>query len=108
MLEPRRLHCHCERSEAIPSVWHEIATGAARPRNDSLLSREGANLRKAGGVRELPAEDQDARAKALLSLTGEVAAVVHLDDDTRAAVEEGLAQAERGEFVPDEGRSRSG
>jgi len=26
----------------------------------------------------------------------------HLDDETRAAVEEGLAQAERGEFVPDE------
>ncbi|MGP0095057.1 MAG: hypothetical protein ACLPKB_34660 [Xanthobacteraceae bacterium] len=53
-------------------------------------------------VRELSAEDQDALAKALLSLTGEEVAVVHLDDETRAAVEEGLAQAERGEFVPDE------
>jgi predicted transcriptional regulator len=53
-------------------------------------------------VRELPAEDQDALAKALLSLTGEEAAVVHLDDETGAAVEEGLAQAERGEFAPDE------
>jgi predicted transcriptional regulator len=28
--------------------------------------------------------------------------VVHLDDEPRAAVLEGLAQAERGEFVPDE------
>lgn len=53
-------------------------------------------------IRELPDEDQDALAKALLSITGEETAIVHLDDDTRAAVEEGLAQAERGEFAPDE------
>jgi predicted transcriptional regulator len=53
-------------------------------------------------VRELPAEDQDALAKALLSLTGEETAVVHLDAETRVAVEEGLAQAERGEFIPDD------
>jgi hypothetical protein len=53
-------------------------------------------------VRELPAKDQDALANALLSITGEETAVVHLDDGTRAAVEEGLAQAERGELVPDE------
>ncbi len=53
-------------------------------------------------VRELPDQDQDALAKALLSITGEDTAVVHLDDETRAAVDEGLAQAERGEFVPDE------
>ena len=53
-------------------------------------------------VRELPAEDQDALAVALLSLAGETTAVVELDEDTRAAVEEGLAQARRGEFVSDE------
>ena len=53
-------------------------------------------------VRELPDQDQDALAKALLSMTGEDTALVHLDDDTRAAVEEGLAEAERGEFVSDE------
>jgi hypothetical protein len=53
-------------------------------------------------VRELPEEDQDALAIALLSLTSEEAAVVHLDAETRAAVEQGLAQAERGEFVPDD------
>jgi predicted transcriptional regulator len=53
-------------------------------------------------VRELPAKDQDALASALLSITGEETAVVRLDDETRAAIEEGLAQAERGEFVPDE------
>lgn len=53
-------------------------------------------------VRDLPAEDQDALANALHSLTGENVEVVKLDDETRAAVEEGLAQADRGEFVPDE------
>jgi hypothetical protein len=53
-------------------------------------------------VRELPSEEQDALANALLSLTGEETAVVHLDTETRAAIEEGLAQAERGEFVPDD------
>jgi predicted transcriptional regulator len=53
-------------------------------------------------VCDLPADDQDALASAILSITGEDMAVVHLDAETRAAVEEGLAQAERGEFVPDE------
>jgi predicted transcriptional regulator len=53
-------------------------------------------------IRELPASDQDALANALLSITGEETAVVHLDDETRVAIEEGLAQAERGNFVPDE------
>lgn len=53
-------------------------------------------------VRQLPAEDQDALASALLSIAGEATDVVHLDDETRAAIEEGLAQAGRGEFVSDE------
>jgi hypothetical protein len=53
-------------------------------------------------VRDLPADDQDALASAILSITGEDMAVVHLDAETRAAVEEGLGQVERGEFVPDE------
>jgi predicted transcriptional regulator len=53
-------------------------------------------------VRELPAEDQDTIATAVLSLVGEDTPVVHLDEETRAAVLDGLAQAERGEFVPDE------
>ena len=52
-------------------------------------------------ARELPAHDQDALANAILSITGETTALIELDDETRAAVEEGLAQAERGEFVPD-------
>jgi predicted transcriptional regulator len=53
-------------------------------------------------VRELPAEDQDTFAVALLSMAGEDTPIVHLDHETRAAVREGLAQAERGEFVADE------
>ena len=53
-------------------------------------------------VRELPPKEQDALANALLSLTGEETAVIHLDPETRMAIEEGLAQAERGEFVSDD------
>ena len=53
-------------------------------------------------VREFPDEDQDAFAAALLSMAGEEPPVVHLSDKTRTAVRDGLAQAERGEFVPDE------
>jgi predicted transcriptional regulator len=52
-------------------------------------------------VRELPAEDQDAVAVAVLSMAEETR-VVALDDETRAAIREGLEQARRGEFVPDE------
>jgi predicted transcriptional regulator len=57
-------------------------------------------------VREVPAKDQDALASALLSIAGEETAVVRLDNETRAAIEEGLVQAERGEFVPEEVSSR--
>ncbi|HKO09565.1 MAG TPA: hypothetical protein VJ487_17820 [Alphaproteobacteria bacterium] len=53
-------------------------------------------------VRQFPAEDQDALANALLAIAGEETPVVHLDEATRAAVEEGLRQGERGEFVADE------
>jgi predicted transcriptional regulator len=53
-------------------------------------------------MRELPAQDQDALANALLSLAGEPTPVVSLDDDTRAAIAEGLAQATSGDFVSDE------
>jgi predicted transcriptional regulator len=51
-------------------------------------------------VRALPAEDQDAVAVAVLSMTEEKP--VALDAETRAAIHEGLEQARRGEFVPDE------
>jgi hypothetical protein len=50
----------------------------------------------------LPAEDQDALALAMLSLTEGDASAYPIDDATRAAILEGLAEAERGEYVPDE------
>jgi predicted transcriptional regulator len=53
-------------------------------------------------VRKLPEDAQDALAAALLAMTGEEAPNVRLDEATRAAVREGLTQAERGEFVADE------
>ncbi|MEA2928224.1 MAG: hypothetical protein QOG38_652 [Hyphomicrobiales bacterium] len=53
-------------------------------------------------IQTLPAEEQDALAAALLSMTGGDAAEFPIDAATRAAILEGLAQAERGEYVPDD------
>jgi hypothetical protein len=53
-------------------------------------------------VRELPEEDQDAIALALMSMANADASAFPIDDETRAAILEGLAQAERGELVPDD------
>ena len=53
-------------------------------------------------VRKLPDADQDQVAEALFDLAAQRREPVHLDDDTRAAVREGLAQARRGEFASDE------
>jgi predicted transcriptional regulator len=51
-------------------------------------------------VRTLPAGDQDRVAIAVLSWAEEE--TIALDEETRAALREGLEQARRGEFVPDE------
>jgi hypothetical protein len=51
-------------------------------------------------VRKLPEADQDTVAVAVLSMAEEQP--VALDPDTRAAIREGLEQARRGEFVPDQ------
>jgi predicted transcriptional regulator len=53
-------------------------------------------------VRDLPEEDQEAIAAVMLSMAGVDSPVVRLDQETRAAIREGVAQAERGEFVPDD------
>ena len=53
-------------------------------------------------VRELPDEDQDAVAALVLSIAMSDASTVPLDANAQAAIREGLAQAERGEFVPDD------
>jgi len=53
-------------------------------------------------VRELPEEEQDALAVTILALAAGDGSVAPLDDETRTAILEGLEQARRGEFVPDE------
>ncbi len=50
-------------------------------------------------VRELSDDDQDMAADVLLSI---IAEPIPLDDEARSAIREGLDQARRGEFVPDE------
>ena len=53
-------------------------------------------------VRTLPTEEQDALAAALLSMAEGDAADFPVDEATRAAIREGLAEAERGEYVSDD------
>jgi predicted transcriptional regulator len=53
-------------------------------------------------VRQLPETDQDAAAELLLHLAARANGRIRLDDETRAAVQEGRAQAQRGEFATEE------
>ena len=53
-------------------------------------------------ARELPEEDRDAVAVAMLTMTEQGSPILPLDDETRAAIREGLDEARRGEFVPEE------
>ena len=53
-------------------------------------------------ARTLPEEEQDALGAVLLTMTEAEGGTVQLDDETRAAIREGLDQARRGEFVPEE------
>jgi predicted transcriptional regulator len=53
-------------------------------------------------VKSLSDEEQDEAAEMLLSLMSKRSDPVLLDDETRAAIREGLEQARRGEFVSDE------
>jgi hypothetical protein len=54
-------------------------------------------------VRALPPEDQDVLGAVILALADEeLARIGQLDDETRTAIREGLEQARRGEFVPEE------
>lgn len=54
------------------------------------------------GARSLPDEEQDALALAIMSMTEAGFHVPDLDDQTRAAIREGLEQARRGEFATEE------
>ena len=53
-------------------------------------------------VRELPASVQDDAAEMLFSIAAKQGKPVRLDEETRAAIREGRAQARRGEFVSEE------
>jgi hypothetical protein len=53
-------------------------------------------------VRALPDDEQDEAAEMLLSILSRRFEPVRLDGETQAAIQEGLEQADRGEFVTDE------
>jgi predicted transcriptional regulator len=53
-------------------------------------------------VRELPDSVQDDAAEMLFSVAAKQGEPVRLDEETRAAIREGRAQARRGEFVSEE------
>jgi predicted transcriptional regulator len=53
-------------------------------------------------ARTLSEDEQDALGAVLLSMTEDDGTIVQLDDETREAIREGLEEARRGEFVPDE------
>lgn len=53
-------------------------------------------------IRELPDADQEDAADLLLMLAARATAREKLDEPTRAAIHEGIAQARRGEFASDE------
>ena len=61
-----------------------------------LLERAIAELKK------LPENEQDAAAELVLNLVARRDEPIELDDETRVAVKEGLAQIERGEGLSQE------
>jgi predicted transcriptional regulator len=52
-------------------------------------------------IRELSEADQEEAAAMLLSVASKGSNLIRLDEETRAAIREGRAQARRGEFVSD-------
>jgi predicted transcriptional regulator len=53
-------------------------------------------------ARKLSEDEQDALAVTIFTLTESDRSILPIDEETRAAILEGLEQARRGEFVPDE------
>jgi predicted transcriptional regulator len=53
-------------------------------------------------ARQLSEEEQDALALTIMALDESEASLAPVDDATRTAILEGLEQARRGEFIPDE------
>lgn len=53
-------------------------------------------------AKQLPEVYQDEAAEILLTIAARQHGLVEIDEETRAAVDEGLEQARRGDFVSDE------
>ena len=53
-------------------------------------------------ARDLSSDEQDALATIMLSVAEGDAFIPELDEESRVAIREGVAQARRGEFVPDD------
>jgi predicted transcriptional regulator len=53
-------------------------------------------------IADWPKEAQEELMQSIADIEARHLGVYHLSDDERAAVREGLAQAARGEFVPDD------
>lgn len=53
-------------------------------------------------IADWPEEAQEELVQAIVDIEARHFGIYRLSDDERAAVREGLAQAERGEFVPDD------
>ena len=53
-------------------------------------------------ARDLPTDEQDVLATIMLSVAEGDALIPELDEESRVAIREGVAQARRGEFVPDD------
>jgi predicted transcriptional regulator len=53
-------------------------------------------------IRGMPEADQDLAAEVLLSIVAKKDEPIPLDAETRAAIRQGIEQADRGEFVSDE------
>lgn len=53
-------------------------------------------------LKKLPEADQDEAAELLFNLMAKRQEPIRLDEETRAAIREGVAQAQRGEFASDE------
>ena len=52
-------------------------------------------------IRDLPDDDQDAFASVLMAALATATDVVPLDEASRAAIQVGTAQADRGDYAPD-------
>ena len=78
------------------STWHSIDY---RQRQATMTKMLDEAIKK---VRELPDSVQDDAAEMLFSVAAKQGEPIMLDEETRAAIQEGRAQARRGEFVSED------